>query len=100
MLGDMEDATRTGLLLVEDDRELRALLVRLFEGQGYAVQAVPDVQSGLHAALTGAHAVMVVDRRLPDGDGVDLGRDDRRFDVVGRPVDGGECRQREGGAAR
>ncbi|GAA2739136.1 response regulator transcription factor [Pedococcus aerophilus] len=72
MLDDMGDAAGTGLLLVEDDRELSGLLVRLFEGQGYAVQAVRDVQSGLHAALTGVHAVMVVDRRLPDGDGVDL----------------------------
>lgn len=72
MLVDMADASGAELLLVEDDRELRDLLVRLFQGQGYAVQAVPDVQSGLHAALTGSHAVMVVDRRLPDGDGVDL----------------------------
>ncbi len=72
MLEDMGDVASTELLLVEDDRELRDLLVRLFEGQGYAVQAVPDVQSGLHAALTGSHAVMVVDRRLPDGDGVEL----------------------------
>lgn len=72
MLDDMGDVSSTELLLVEDDRGLRTLLVRLFEGEGYAVQAVPDVQSGLHAALTGSHAVMVVDRRLPDGDGVDL----------------------------
>lgn len=72
MLGDMGEVTGAELLLVEDDRELSGLLVRLFEGQGYGVQAVRDVQSGLHAALTRSHAVTVVDRRLPDGDGVDL----------------------------
>lgn len=60
------------LLLVEDDRDLSALLVRLLEGDGYAVEAVRDIQSGIHAALTRPISVMVVDRRLPDGDGSDL----------------------------
>jgi two-component system response regulator QseB len=46
--------------------------VRLFEGDGYAVEAVRDIQSGIHAALTRPISVMVVDRRLPDGDGSDL----------------------------
>jgi len=60
------------VLLVEDDRDLAGLLVRFFETHGYTVEAVGDVQSGLHAALTRQISVMVVDRRLPDGDGVDL----------------------------
>lgn len=70
-----DDAAGSGgesLLLVEDDRELAALLVRLFTEQGYLVAAVRDVQGGLHRALTNTFAVLVVDRRLPDGDGAQL----------------------------
>ena len=64
--------TAEALLLVEDDAELASLLVRLFSGQGYLVDAVRDVQGGLHRALTTSYAVLVVDRRLPDGDGAEL----------------------------
>jgi two-component system response regulator QseB len=60
------------LLLVEDDRELSALLVRLFTEQGYVVTAVRDLQGGLHSGLTATFSVLVVDRRLPDGDGAQL----------------------------
>ena len=60
------------LLLVEDDPALVDLLERLLTGEGYAVTPARDVQSGLHAALTRPFAVMVLDRRLPDGDGVEL----------------------------
>ncbi len=60
------------LLLVEDDRELALLLTRLFTAEGFAVHTAGDVRSGLHAGLTAGAAVMVVDRRLPDGDGVEL----------------------------
>jgi len=60
------------LLLVEDDPALVDLLERLLTGQGYAVTPARDVQSGLHAALTRPFAAMVLDRRLPDGDGVEL----------------------------
>jgi two-component system response regulator QseB len=60
------------LLVVEDDRELAGLLVRLFTEQGYLVAAVRDVQGGLHRALTSPFSALVVDRRLPDGDGAQL----------------------------
>ena len=46
------------LLLVEDDRELAALLVRLFTENGYLVAAVRDVQGGLHRALTDRFSVL------------------------------------------
>jgi two-component system response regulator QseB len=82
MLGDMADPEPIPLLLVEDDRELSQLLVRLFSGEGYLVHAVRDLQAGLHAAMSRTVAVMVVDRRLPDGDGVDLIRRVRTSGVV------------------
>jgi two-component system response regulator QseB len=69
-----EPGSRSGdaLLLVEDDRDLSALLGRLFTEHGFLVDAVRDVHTGLHLALTRTFAVLVVDRRLPDGDGADL----------------------------
>ena len=59
------------LLLVEDDRELAPLLVEVLREQ-YAVEHAGDGQRGLHAALTHAFDVMVIDRGLPAIEGVDL----------------------------
>ncbi|WP_207401210.1 response regulator transcription factor [Actinomadura roseirufa] len=63
---------RRRLLIVEDDRELARMLAGLFAEQGYAVDLAPDGQRGLHLALTGGHDVMIIDRGLPDADGVEL----------------------------
>jgi two-component system response regulator QseB len=60
------------VLLVEDDRELAALLARLLADEGYAVDHAPDGQRGLHLALTGRYDVLVVDRGLPAVEGLDL----------------------------
>ena len=40
------------VLVVEDDRELGPLLLRLFRGAGYEPDLAPDGQAGLHLALT------------------------------------------------
>ena len=60
------------LLLVEDDRDLSALLQRLLTAQGYAVTVVRDGQQGLHRGLVEQWDVLVVDRGLPGIEGVDL----------------------------
>lgn len=62
----------TSLLLVEDDRELTALLVRVLTDEGYDVTSAPDGQRGLHLALTRPFDVLVVDRGLPAIEGLDL----------------------------
>jgi two-component system response regulator QseB len=66
------------LLVVEDDRELRGMLERLFTGAGYLVDTAPDGHTGLHAALTRAYDTIILDRGLPAVDGVDLTRRLRR----------------------
>lgn len=68
----LTDARR--LLIVEDDRELRAMLERLLRDEGYQVDAVADGQAGLHRALVDRYDVMVIDRGLPAIDGLDLMR--------------------------
>lgn len=60
------------LLLVEDDRELVGMLAEALRGEGYAVDVATDGQRGLHLGLTRQYDVLVVDRRLPVVDGLDL----------------------------
>lgn len=59
------------VLVIEDDDELAELLTRLLRTEGYAVQRARDGQSGLHTLLSNAFDVVVLDRGLPDGDGLD-----------------------------
>ncbi|MEU5825805.1 MULTISPECIES: response regulator transcription factor [Streptomyces] len=60
------------LLLVEDDRELACMLADVLRDEEYAVDVAADGQHGLHLALSRPYDVLVVDRRLPALDGLDL----------------------------
>jgi len=60
------------LLLVEDDADLRAMLTELLTESGYAVEAAADGQRGLHLGLTQTFDVLLLDRRLPVVEGLDL----------------------------
>jgi len=62
----------SSLLLVEDDRELSALLDRLLTQEGYVVTVAGDGQRGLHLGLSRSFDLMVVDRGLPAVEGLDL----------------------------
>ncbi|MDM7853534.1 response regulator transcription factor [Cellulomonas alba] len=75
---------RASLLLVEDDRTLGPLLAEAL-GDAYEVVLVRDSHSALHVTLTQHPDLLVVDRGLPDGDGIDLVRRLRRAGV-GAPV--------------
>ncbi len=77
----MLDTRSPRLLLVEDDDRLGPLLAEVL-GDSYDVDVAPDGQAGLHAGLTRAYAVMVIDRGLPAIDGVDLVRRLRRRGIT------------------
>jgi DNA-binding response OmpR family regulator len=64
--------TVTRILVVEDDREVGPLLVRLFRGAGYAADLARDGQAGLHQALTRTYDILIIDRGLPAIEGLDL----------------------------
>lgn len=66
------------VLVVEDDRELRELLVRVLTRSHYTVDTVADGQRGLHQSLTRSYDALIVDRGLPGIDGLDLVRRLRR----------------------
>jgi two-component system, OmpR family, response regulator len=60
------------LLLVEDDAALRTMLTELLTDGGYTVEAAADGQRGLHLGLTHPFDVLLLDRRLPVVEGLDL----------------------------
>ncbi|NMH95920.1 response regulator transcription factor [Pseudonocardia sp. K10HN5] len=70
------------MLLVEDEPELSAMLAALFTDEGYRVDVAADGQRGLHLGLTRHYDVIVLDRRLPAIEGLDLMGRWRRHGVV------------------
>lgn len=65
------------ILLVEDEAPIRVGLAERLTAEGYRVVAVDGVQAAL-AALAGHPDLIVLDRRLPDGEGLDVLRAARR----------------------
>ena len=68
----MQVCRPTRLLLVEDDPELRRMLAGLLIDEGYAVDEAPDGHRGLHLGLSRSYDLIVLDRRLPAVEGLDL----------------------------
>lgn len=68
----MHAARSNRLLLVEDDADLTETLTEALVDEGYVVDQARDGQRGLHLGLTRPYDVMVIDRRLPGLDGLDL----------------------------
>jgi DNA-binding response OmpR family regulator len=59
--------------LVEDDQSIGSALARTFEAEGYATTWVQSLDEA--RALQGTPDLVVLDRGLPDGDGLDLCRE-------------------------
>jgi two-component system response regulator CpxR len=66
------------LLVIDDDRELAALLGRVFAREGLAADFCHDGRSGLDTALRNAHDLVILDVMLPDLDGLSVLRELRR----------------------
>src|SRR5258708_15437693 len=60
------------ILIVEDDPQLARLIKHDLEGAGYVADIVGMVSDGLHAASTITYDALIVDLKLPDGDGMQL----------------------------
>jgi two-component system OmpR family response regulator len=58
------------LLVVEDDRETAAYLVKGLSESGYAVDHSSDGRQGLFLATGGGYDAMILDRMLPEMDGL------------------------------
>ena len=66
------------LLLVEDEPDLATLLLSGLRNAGFVVDAVTTVAEAEDAIAGADYDIIVLDRRLPDGDGMDFLRQRRR----------------------
>jgi DNA-binding response OmpR family regulator len=62
------------LLLAEDDVRIASLITRGLRAEGYELECVGDGYAALQAAMSGRHALLILDRRLPGLDGVEVSR--------------------------
>ena len=72
----------TKILLIDDDRELTAMLAEYLAGEGLGAFAVHDGQSGETEALSGRYDLVVLDVMLPRLSGIEVLRRIRRTSDV------------------
>lgn len=60
------------ILLVEDEPELAAATQRLLRRHNYIVDVAEDLSVARSALMNSPYEIVVLDRRLPDGDGTEL----------------------------
>jgi two-component system alkaline phosphatase synthesis response regulator PhoP len=60
------------VLVVEDDRRVRSLIVGFLEGAGFTVVAVPTLARARHRLRQGGYELALVDLTLSDGHGLEL----------------------------
>jgi CheY-like chemotaxis protein len=75
-------AIKPHILIVEDDEDTRFVYSVLLRMEGYLVTTVSAMKEGLTRALSTSYDLIVMDVRLPDGDGVELCRQIRVFNRV------------------
>ena len=66
----MDEGTR--ILLVEDDPALAREITRGLERAGWAIDHVTTLGAAIEAILQKRYRAILLDRRLPDGDGIGL----------------------------
>jgi two-component system OmpR family response regulator len=69
------------ILIVDDDHEIRSLLRRYLEEQGFRVSAVGDIRGCNDTLTRRTPDLIVLDVMLPDGSGLDLCRNLRNRDT-------------------
>lgn len=66
------------ILVVEDEAEVAAYLTKGLKEQGYAVDMAHDGKEGLYLALSEPFDAMIIDRMLPNVDGLSIVRSVRQ----------------------
>jgi len=72
MSGTSSDPVATRILVVDDDEGIFRLLTDYLGPLGYELQSAPDGLSGLERALSGEHAAVILDVRLPGLNGIEV----------------------------
>lgn len=71
---------RSFVLCVEDDTDTQEMLGVLLKERGYSFKAVDNCAAALDLLREGEVSLLLLDNQLPDGDGIDLCQEVRRFD--------------------
>lgn len=73
-LGRCRGAAMSRIAMVEDHARLAALVAQALQAAGIAADVFHSIAQAWAAAQDGAYAAWVIDRGLPDGDGLELVR--------------------------
>ena len=76
------DASKPHILIVEDDEDTRFVYSVLLKMEGYFVTAVSVMNDALTRTLSTSYDLIIMDVRLPDGDGVELCKQIREFNRI------------------
>jgi two-component system, OmpR family, response regulator len=60
------------ILVIEDDSDGSAVLIQGLAESGQEAERAPDFETGLALATKGGFDALIIDRGLPDGDGIDI----------------------------
>ena len=71
---------RSFVLCVEDDPDTQEMLGVLIEQRGYRFRAVGNCAEALALLREDNYSLLLLDNQLPDGAGIDLCKEIRRFD--------------------
>jgi two-component system OmpR family response regulator len=66
--------TTARVLLAEDDLRIASLIERALTAAGYDIESVHDGQAALERACSGRYALVILDRRLPKLEGLEVSR--------------------------
>lgn len=58
------------VLIIDDEQSIRQSLGYLFRGKGFSVHEAANISDGLKLALTARPDLVILDNRLPDGNGL------------------------------
>ena len=70
------------VLIVDDDRSFRILTETALAGEGFEVRSAATLRKAREELDSGAPDVVVLDRRMPDGDGIALLQDGRPDEAI------------------
>ncbi|MDB5216906.1 MAG: hypothetical protein JWO86_4833 [Myxococcaceae bacterium] len=70
----MKEAPMSSVLVIEDDADMRGLLVLMLEEQGHIVRAAANGRAGLESVLHERPDVILLDMKMPVMDGWEFAR--------------------------
>ncbi|MFP5262706.1 MAG: response regulator [Blastocatellia bacterium] len=76
------NSSKPHILIIEDDEDTRFVYSVLLQMEGYCVTHVGTIADALSRVLSTGYDLIVMDVRLPDGDGIELCKKIRAFNRV------------------